>query len=150
MIGHIDSLSCLTQKDYPHKLQLGDNYQYPIKGMGESSYKLKSGKSMKMKEVLYVLGLKNNLLSISAIDKKGFRVSFVDGEVLMWPKGKTIDDAVVIGIEEGGIYKLKWNKDSSFTACTMIPCELWHRIISLVNYNTLPIVSKVVTCLPKI
>ena len=25
----------------------------------------------------------------------------------MWPKGKTIDDAVVIGEQEGGLYKLK-------------------------------------------
>ena len=60
-----------------------------------------------MKEVLYVPGLKKNLPSISALDKKGFKVAFVDGEVLMWPKGKTIDDATVIGVEERGIYKLK-------------------------------------------
>ena len=64
MTGHKYFLSCLTQKDYPHKVQLGDDYQYPIKGMGEASYKLKSGKSMKMKEVLYVLGIKKNLISI--------------------------------------------------------------------------------------
>ena len=68
--------------------------------MGEASYKLKSDKSMKMKEVLYIPGLKKNLLFISALDKKEFKVSFVDGEVLMWPKGKTIDGAIVIGIEE--------------------------------------------------
>ena len=54
---------------------------------------------MKMKDVLYVLGLKKNLFSISSLDKKGFKVAFVDGEVLMWGKGKTIDDAVVIGVE---------------------------------------------------
>ena len=90
-------------------MQLGDDYQYPIKGMGEASYKLKFGKSMKMKEVLCVPSLKKNLLFISALDKKGFKVAFVDGEVLMWSKWKTIDDAVVIGIEEGGIYKLKGN-----------------------------------------
>ena len=51
--------------------------------------------------------VKKNLISISPLDKKGFRVSFVDGEVLMWTKGKTIDDAVVIGVEEGGLYILK-------------------------------------------
>ena len=72
----------------PHKVKLGDYYQYPIKGMGEASYKSNSRNSMKMKEFLYVLGLNKNLLSISALDKKGFRVSFVDGEVLMWLKGK--------------------------------------------------------------
>ena len=35
------------------------------------------------------------------------RVAFIDGQVLMWPKGKTIDDAVVIAEQEGGLYKLK-------------------------------------------
>ena len=72
-----------------------------------TSYKLDSRKSMKMKDVLFVLGLKKNLLSISGLDAKGMRVAFVDGQVLMWPKGKTIDDAVVIGEKEGGLYKLK-------------------------------------------
>ena len=69
--------------------------------MGEASYKLRTGKFMKMKEVLYVPDLKKSLLSISSLDKKGFRFAFVDGEVLMWLKGKTIDDAIVIGVEEG-------------------------------------------------
>ena len=52
---------------------------------------------MTMKEVLFVLGLKKNLLSIYALDEKGITVAFVDGQFLMRPKGKTIDDAVVIG-----------------------------------------------------
>ena len=51
---------------------------------------------MKMKNVLFVLGLKKKLLSISALDAKGMRVSFVDGQFLMWPKGKTFDYAIVI------------------------------------------------------
>jgi hypothetical protein len=35
---------------------------------------------MKMKQVLYVPRLKKNLLSISALDKKGFKVAFVNGQ----------------------------------------------------------------------
>ena len=69
---------------------LGDDYKYPIKGIGETSYKLDYGNPMKTKDVLYVPGLKKNLLSISALDKKGFRVAFVDRKVLMWTKGTTI------------------------------------------------------------
>jgi hypothetical protein len=34
---------------------------------------------MRMKDVLYVPGLKKNLLSISDLDEKGFRIAFVDG-----------------------------------------------------------------------
>ena len=86
---------------------MGDDYQYPIKGIGESSYKIESGTSMRMKEVLYVPGLKKNLLSISALDKKGYRVAFIYGQVLMWSKGNTLEDVVVIGEEEGGLYNLK-------------------------------------------
>ena len=100
------TLSILEEKNSPQKVSLGDDYQYPIKGIGEASYKLGSGTPMRMKEVLYVPGLKN-LLSISALDKKGYRVAFIDGQVLMWPKGKSIEDAFVIGEEEVGLYKLK-------------------------------------------
>ena len=54
--------------------------------------------------------MKKNLLSISALDKKGYRVAFIDGQVLMWSKGKTLEDVVVIGEEEGGQYKLEGHK----------------------------------------
>ena len=88
MTGQKKILSKLEEKNSPQKVSLGDDYQYPIKGIYEASYKLDSGNPLKMKEVLYVPGLKKNLLSISALDKKGFRVAFIDGQVLMWPKGK--------------------------------------------------------------
>ena len=84
-------------------MKLGDDDQYPIKGSGESSYKLDSGKFMKMKDVLFVPGLKKNILSISILDAKGMRFSFIYGQVIMWPRGKTIDDAIVIGEQEGGL-----------------------------------------------
>jgi hypothetical protein len=90
MTSQKDILYSLTKKDFPQKVSLGDDYQYPIKGMGESTYKLDLGTLMRMKDVLYVLGLTKNLLSIPALDKKGFRVAFIDGYVLMRPKGKTI------------------------------------------------------------
>ena len=50
-----------------------------------------------MKDVLFVLGLKTNPLSISALDAKGMRVAFINGQVIMWPKGNPINDAVVTG-----------------------------------------------------
>ena len=102
MTGKKTSLSKLEEKNSPQKVSLGNDYQYPIKAIGEASYKLDSGTPMKMKEVLYVPGLKKNLLSISALDKKGYRVAFIDGQVLMCSKGKTLEDVVVIGEEEGG------------------------------------------------
>ena len=129
---------------------LGDDSQYPIKGIGEASYKLDYGKTMKMKDVMYVPGLKKNLLFISALDKKSFGVAFVDGKVLMWTKGKTINEAVEIGFEEGGLYKLKGHTDSALATSTINPCELWDRWVAHVHYKYLPIVSKVVSGLPEV
>ena len=40
------------------------------------------------------------------------------------PKGKTIEDVVVIGTEEGGLYKLKCHLDAALTHSTESPCEL--------------------------
>jgi hypothetical protein len=134
MTGFKESLSDLVEKDSPHKVKLGDDYQYPIKGVGEATYKLESGKPLKMKDVLFVPGLKKNLLSISALDEKGFRVAFIDGEVLMWPKGKSIDDAIVIGVQEGGLYKLKGHSVSALVHSTSL--QVNYGIEGLLTYIT--------------
>jgi hypothetical protein len=144
MTDQRDILSSLTEKNFPQKVTIGYDYQYPIKGGGESTYKLDSRTPMKMKNVLYVPILTKNLLSILALDKNGFKVPFIDGEVLMWPKGKPVEDAIVIGTEEGGLYKLKGHSDATLILSTEIPCELWHRRLAHINYKSLPFVSKVV------
>ena len=98
-----------------------------------------------MKEVMYVLGLKTKLLSMSALDKKGYRVSFIDGQVLMC---NTLEDVVVIGEEEGGLYKFKGHPETTLFHETTISSELWHRRFAQINYKALPYVRKVVTWLP--
>ena len=127
MNGFKESFVRLSEHESPQKVKLGHDYQYPIKGSGESYYKLDSEKSLTMKEVLFVLGLKKNLLSISALYAKGMRVAFIDGQVIMWPKGKTINDAVVIGEQEEGLYKLKGHPKQALVHDTVERSELLHR-----------------------
>ena len=45
MMRFKESFLKLSEHESPHKVKLGDDYQYPIKGSGESSYKLDSRKS---------------------------------------------------------------------------------------------------------
>ena len=142
MTGQKKTLSRLEEKNSPQKVSLGDDYQYPIKGIQEASYKLDSGNPLKMKEVLYVSGLKKNLLSISALDKKGFRVAFIDGQVLMWPKGKNIEDAFIIGEEEGGLYKFRGHSKTTLVHDSINPSELWHRRLAHINNKELANVKK--------
>ena len=101
-----------------------------------------------MKEVLFVPRLRKNLLSISALDAKGMGVAFIDGQVIMWPKGKTIVDAVVIG-EQGGLFKLKGHPEQALIHDIVEPNEIWHRRLAHVHYRALPIASKVVEGLPE-
>jgi len=119
-----ESFANLCEHESPHEVKLGDDYQYPIKTSGEASYNLYSRKSLKMKDVLYVPILKNNILSIYAIDAKGMRVVFFDGKVLMWKKGKTIDDATIFGEQDRGLYKLKGQPEQAIFHDSVEPSEL--------------------------
>jgi hypothetical protein len=42
MTGKKNTLSCILKKNFSQKVTLGYDYQYPIKGVGESNYKLDS------------------------------------------------------------------------------------------------------------
>jgi hypothetical protein len=150
MTGQRDILSFLSEKKFSHKFTLRVDYKYPIKGVGESNCKLNLETPMKMKDVLYVPGLTKNLLSISALEKKGFRIAFIDGEVLMWAKGKTMKEAIGIGKEEGGLYKLKGHSKAAMTHVIENPCEIWHIRLAHVKYKALPYVCKAVTSLPEL
>ena len=66
----------------------------------------------------------------------------------MWPKGKSIEDAIVIGEEEGVLYKLKGHSETTFVHEITSPSELWHRKLAHINYKALPHVRKVVMGLP--
>ena len=68
MIVYKESFINSFEHESPHKVKLGDDYQCHIKGSGEALYKLDSRKSLKMKDVLYVPGLKKNILSIYALE----------------------------------------------------------------------------------
>jgi hypothetical protein len=138
MTGKKNTPSCISEKKFSQKVTLGDDYQYPIKGLGESNYKLDSENSITMKDVLYVPSLKKNLLSISSLDKKSYRVSLIYGEVLMWAKGETLNEAIVIETEENDLYKLKGHPETAMTHAIKNSCEIWHRRLSHINYKALP------------
>ena len=77
------------------------------------------------------------------------RDAFIDGQVIIWPKGNTIDDAVVIGEQEGGLYELKGHPEQALIHDIVETNELWHRRLAHVHYRALPIASKAVEGLPE-
>ena len=77
------------------------------------------------------------------------RVAFIDGQVLMWSRGNTIDDAIVIGEQEGGLYKLKAHPEQDLVHDAVEPNELWHRRLAHVHYRALPLTSKLLKVFQK-
>jgi hypothetical protein len=85
---------------------LGDDRVVKVVGSGTTSFQRESLPPMLLRDVLYVPGLKKNLISISTIEERGYEVLFHDGQVLLFPKGSNITSAKVIGTRHDKLYKL--------------------------------------------
>ena len=72
----------------------------------------------------------------------GFHLS--KAKIMMWPRGKTIKDAIVIGEEDGGLYKLKGHPEQAVFHESFKPNELWHIRLAHVHYRALLMASKAV------
>ena len=59
-------------------------------------------------------------------------------------KRNTIDDAVVIGEQEGGLYILKGQPEQDLVHASVEPNDLWNRRLAHVHYRALPLARKVV------
>jgi hypothetical protein len=114
----------LNEKKTSYKVELGDKNTYLVGGIGEASFKLKSGHNVHLSNVLYVPSLEKNLVSISCLKGKGNRIAFVDGEVLSWSRDTSIENARVIGTREGRLYRLVEHNDEALIHDEVNPNEL--------------------------
>jgi hypothetical protein len=138
----------LGQEEIFGKVELGDKSTYPFEGFGQASVKLKSGNNVHLSNVLYVLGLENNLVSISFLEDKGNIIDFVDGKVLSWHKDYNIENARVIGSREGNMYRLLEQNEEALIHDKVNPNELWHRRYAHINYQALPFLRRMVEGIP--
>jgi transposase InsO family protein len=105
---------------------------------------------LQLKEVLYVPGMKRNLVSISTLEDKGYKVTFSEERVLAWHKDSHINYAKVIGVRENSLYRLTIRPVQALLHDTISLSELWHRRLAHIHYRALPALGKMVTSLPEI
>ena len=98
--------------------------------------------------MLYVHGMKRNLVSISASKDKGYRVTFADGNVLAWHKNSSMNTTKVIGVREESLYRLSTVLAQALVHDSTNINELWHRRLAHLNYQALPALRNMVTGLP--
>jgi hypothetical protein len=146
MTGYKNILSDFWKETCSVQVQLGDKSCHDIKGVGSTSLQLKFGSIIHIDEILFVPGLKKNLLSVSALEDKGYKVAFMDGKVVLWPKDGQLSSTKFIGIREGGLYKVTNN----YAYSTISPSELWHKRFSDFHFKALPGLQSMISSMPLI
>jgi hypothetical protein len=148
MTGLQKSVTSLIEQNSQLQLELGDNSKYVVKGVGTTLFQLNSGNPLKMSEVLYIPRLKKNLLSISSLEDRGYAVDFVDGKVLSWINGLSLDSEEVIGTHDENLCKMTGHPTQALVHDSENICEFWHRKSGHLHYQALPVLRKMVTGLP--
>ena len=83
MIGFKQNLANYRDKKFNVKVELGDDGTYDIKGHGSASFQFQWGNIFHIDEILYVPGLKKNLISVAVLESKGYSIAFTKGKTLM-------------------------------------------------------------------
>ena len=79
-------------------IELRDDRRYKAQGVGIVSFQRESGKPLWSADVLYVSGLKKNLILVSTLEDKGNEVSFYNGRVFVRPTGSSEKMDRMIGV----------------------------------------------------
>ena len=101
--GYKEAVSNLIEKETNLEIILRDDATYPVKGVGNVTLQLNQGNTIHLQEVLYVLDLKKILVSISTMEDKEFKVTFIDGKVHVWKRN--FKDAFTLGFRVDTIRK---------------------------------------------
>jgi hypothetical protein len=94
---------------YHSTIKLGDGRPLAVKGIGEIKVKIISNNKeleILISEVLYVPEMNTNLLSISRLDKKGYRITFENQKCLIRLNDKHIAEGIICKHNKN-LYQLK-------------------------------------------
>ena len=141
MTGYQKLLSDLDRRESNQNVILGDDARYAVRGVGATSFQLKYGKTLNMKEVLHVPRMTSNLVVVSALEDKGNDNLFSRARVYIQKHGSS--ERIEIGVHDGGLYKLTTKLLKALLHDTINLIELWHRRLAHLHYRSLPTLRKV-------
>eukprot|EP00253_Pinus_taeda_P016640 PITA_16640 len=145
--GYKEALSNLIEKETNLEIVLGHNSKYLVKGVGNVTLQLNQGNTIHLQEVLYLPDLKKNLVSISAMEDKGYKVAFIDGKVCVWIK--KFRDTFTLGFRVDSLYQVRGNPLGVMSCVTSLQSKLWHQRFAHLHYKALPNVRQMVTGMPE-
>jgi len=148
MTGDVSKFTTISPKKNGH-VTYGDNNKGKIIGFG----KIGTSSSTPIENVLLVEGLKHNLLSVSQLCDKEYKVSFDSEKCVI--KHEHDKDIEHIGFRENNVYIIDLKQKSENDRCFLSKdCDpwLWHKRIAHINMDHLNrLISKdLVIGLPKL
>jgi hypothetical protein len=150
MIGYKEILLDFKTKSFAEQVELGGDKCYKIEGVGAISFRLESGAKLHIDEVLYVSGLKKNLLSVATLEDKGYWVIFKDRKALLWAKGSHLSTTKPIGTHSGALYVMSGQSVQALAHDATSSNKLWHRRLGHLHYKALPYLQNMVCGMPSI
>ena len=124
-------------------MSCANDSSYPVQGVGQIVLIAADGSTFTLSDVLYVPGIKKNLLSVFALAKIGLVVKFVDDrcEVHDLSHG---DSIIASGSLCRGLYKLNtYGSSVKDVACAIVDSQavvdakLWHARLGHLNFASL-------------
>jgi hypothetical protein len=94
--------------------------------------------------------MKRNLVSVSALEDKCYKVIFSEGKFIAWHKNSHMNSTRVIGVRENNFNILIVQPVQALLHETIILSKLWHRILAHIHYIFLPVLGNMVTHLLEI
>lgn len=87
MTGVREYFCKLLEDDTDMEVVLGDDNMVRADGVGTLTFDRGPKPTLKVSDVLYVPRMKKNLISILALEDRGYDVFFRRGQVLIYPRG---------------------------------------------------------------
>ena len=97
--------NALEEKDLKMHIKMGDDGRYSFSGVGTVAFQREHGSPITLTDVMYVSGLKKNLVSVAMLEDKGYDVVFNKGKAFLIHIA--IGQTKRIGIRVKNLYKLE-------------------------------------------
>eukprot|EP00253_Pinus_taeda_P014532 PITA_14532 len=154
MTGVREYFSELLESGTDVEVVLGDDRVVRAVGVGTLTFQRESKPPLKVTEVLYVPGIRKNLISVSALQDRGYEVLFRRGQVLMYPRGAPAESVRVIGVRHAKVYKfafqplLALSSSTDNRASSSEQCEIWHHRMGHMYHGALRTLREITTSMP--
>jgi hypothetical protein len=132
----------LKPTSFEKKVTCANDQSHFIKGVGSISICAVDGAKFTLSNILYVLGITKNLLSISAFSKCGYHIIFDDNRCIVQDREKE-NKVVLTGTLTKGLYVLdNYERKAHIMVVLKITiamknAQLWHARFGHINFRSL-------------